>query len=51
LRLTSPRMVGPDVVTLQNRLGIGADGVFGLAPMAPSSPAETYWAHAGGVGG
>lgn len=29
LRLKSPRMTGPDVVTLQKRLGIGADGVFG----------------------
>jgi hypothetical protein len=29
LRLTSPRMTGPDVVTLQKRLGLSADGVFG----------------------
>lgn len=29
LRLTSPRMSGPSVVWLQQRLGIGADGVFG----------------------
>jgi len=29
LRLKSPRMVGPDVMTLQRRLGLSADGVFG----------------------
>jgi hypothetical protein len=29
LRLRSPRMTGPDVVTLQQRLGLTADGVFG----------------------
>lgn len=29
LRLKSPRMTGPDVVTLQKRLGLSADGVFG----------------------
>lgn len=29
LRLKSPRMTGPDVVTLQKRLGLTADGVFG----------------------
>jgi peptidoglycan hydrolase-like protein with peptidoglycan-binding domain len=29
LRLTSPRMTGPSVVWLQQRLGIGADGSFG----------------------
>lgn len=29
LRLTSPRMTGPSVVWLQQRLGIPADGSFG----------------------
>lgn len=34
LRLTSPRMTGPDVKTLQVRLGIGDDGVFGTGTVA-----------------
>jgi len=34
VRLTSPRMQGPSIVWLQQRLGIGADGVYGPGSQA-----------------